>query len=232
MQPVLLTANFDAKYIEQCSKDLQHISIDQQAFISTEILGHNPETQKAVLFPADLWIFTSKKAVQAFEMHYEALHTKPKNIACVGMQTKAALEKGNFNVDFYSPRGSEDLMQQLDGSLNLKQAHFFAGNRHLSFVNDVCKKLDIHLHTHIVYQTTETLANIDLSKYKALLFCSPSAAQSFDKNYKLNQCEHAIFAIGNTTAQSIRNLGAENVLLASEAKLESLLQTADAYFKR
>lgn len=230
MHKVLLTADFEESYMINVASNFSNITVEQIPFIKTSIKKAEDDTREALNDNSfDCWIFTSKNAVKSLQSYPS--YSKPKYIACVGSKTRALLEELDFDISFYSENGSLELAKDLAASKQLKKALFLAGDQHLSVINNKLSAAGKTLVTCIVYENKACNVDIQLDTYDGILFCSPSAVLSFHQKYKVNHIQKPLFAIGNTTAESIRKLGVENVLLASEANLHSLIKKASEHFK-
>ncbi len=228
MIKVLLTADFDPNYLSECLENIP-LEVVQRPFIKTQISPFQKNTEVLLKNGHDSWIFTSKNAVKAYIQHYQHV-PKPNKLACVGIKTKEFLENIGLKVDIFSPTNSRDLAKKIISERWSKRAKLLAGNKHLDMLPDALKEAGIELDICYLYQTSEQKVSLQLSDYQGFLFCSPSAVSSFHKQYGLHSFSAPLFAIGSTTAESIRKLGVENVLLAPEASLKSLLIMASEYY--
>ena len=85
---------------------------------------------------------------------------------------------------------------------------------------------DIDVNEIEVYQTNMVHHNIE-KNYDGILFFSPSAVQSFFSTNKLNN-KTILFAIGNTTASTIKKLSNNEVIVADEAGKSNLVEKGRA----
>jgi uroporphyrinogen-III synthase len=80
----------------------------------------------------------------------------------------------------------------------------------------------------VVYQTIEVPHKIS-KEYYGILFFSPSGVRSFFKVNKL-ESKTILFAIGNTTANEIKKISSNKIIISDEPGKENLVQTAIDFF--
>jgi uroporphyrinogen-III synthase len=107
---------------------------------------------------------------------------------------------------------------------------FFCGNQRREELPTLLKEEDIKVNEVIVYETIETPVKID-KKYNGILFFSPSAAKSF---FSINNidADTVLFAIGTTTAQALKQLSINKVLVGALPNKEHLAENAIDYFTK
>lgn len=223
---ILSTRPLDKGIIE--TADQQNITIDCISFIETETIGdENLKNQILSLQEKNITaVFTSMNAVEAVRHHLTA---KPGwVIYSIGQTTKelAAETFGKENII-----GTANNAAQLADEIikdNQKELYFFCGDQRRDELPNKLKASGIKLKEIVVYKTTQQAKTIN-KEYDGILFFSPSAVHSFfsanavDKNTLL-------FAIGDTTAEAIRQYTNNNIIIAERPGKEALVQRMMEYF--
>jgi uroporphyrinogen-III synthase len=80
----------------------------------------------------------------------------------------------------------------------------------------------------VVYETL-AIEHAVVKEYDAVLFFSPSAAESFFKKNKL-LTKTIVFAIGNTTAQTVSRFCSNKVIISKLPGKDELVGQAIEYF--
>jgi uroporphyrinogen-III synthase len=150
-----------------------------------------------------------------------------KNCFCVGEKTKALLESNGINV-VKVKRSSEELAKSILRKCKNEDFWYFCGNLRREELPSIIKD-EVNVYREIVvYNTSSVLKKVDL-EYKDIIFCSPSAVESFTKDNSLEDC--TAYCIGETTAKEAEKHTKE-VLLSNEQNLEELLKTTVKHLKR
>lgn len=171
-------------------------------------------------------VFTSANAVKAVTA---ALQNRPDwKIYCVGSETKkcvASFFGEPAILDFAG--NAEGLSEKIIQQRLLKEAVFFCGDQRRDLLPDKLRAHGIRLRELVVYQTKLTPRRVTKS-YDAILFFSPTAVQSF---FSLNtpSSKTILFALGETTAASIRSASDNEVRLCPKPDKRALLQMAVEY---
>lgn len=171
-------------------------------------------------------IFTSTNAVSAV---INVLRYPPDwKIFCVGSETKKRVTSffGDAAVADHA-RNAEELSEKIVRRKEIKAAVFFCGDQRRDTLPDQLNAAGISLKELSVYRTM--LTPVRLTKgYDAILFFSPTAVNSF---FSLNTppSKTILFALGETTANAVRNLSDNEVLLSPKPSKTALLQTAIDY---
>lgn len=171
-------------------------------------------------------IFTSANAVKAVTNVLQ--HPPDWKIFCVGSETKKRVTSffGESTVMDYAGN-AEDLSAKIIRPGQVKEAVFFCGDQRRDILPDQLKAAGIALKELAVYQTLLTPVRI-AKTYDAVLFFSPTAVNSF---FSLNtpSSKTILFALGETTANAIRNVSDNEVLLSPKPDKNALLQIAIDY---
>jgi uroporphyrinogen-III synthase len=226
--PVLCTRTLDEHLIAEANDS--NIVIDVLPFIRTEPL-ETVETQQEidhVLLLEATVVFTSKQAVQAVaDLNYSGMPQW--NIYCTGNATADAV-KTFFAESLIA--GTADsatsLAELIIGDGEAEEVVFFCGDIRRDELPQLLIDNGIGVNEIIVYQTIEVPHRIH-KEYKAVLFFSPSAVKSFFSVNKISS-EVLLFAIGSTTAESIKYYTDNRVIVAERATGENLLEKLMEYF--
>jgi uroporphyrinogen-III synthase len=152
-------------------------------------------------------------------------------IYCISHATKQAVEK-HFGKDAVAgvADNAKVLAELMIAELEDDQVIFFCGDQRRDYLPDELRKNDIEVTEIIVYQTILLPHKIEKS-YNGILFFSPTAVASFfQKNKSIDQA--ILFAIGETTANEIRNFSENKILVAPEPSKRSLLDEAIGFFEQ
>jgi uroporphyrinogen-III synthase len=109
----------------------------------------------------------------------------------------------------------------------IRDAVFFCGDQRMDILPDQLKKNGVHLSEFIVYDTRLSPVFIENSP-DAILFFSPTAVKSF---FSMNQLlpTTTIFAMGQTTAASLKKLTDNSVIVSPEADKTFVMNMALEY---
>jgi uroporphyrinogen-III synthase len=211
----------------------EKITIDIVSFIETKndipdlVINKINELahQKATI------IFTSMNAAEAVIHELKKNKVQPDwNIFCLGGTTKKIIadyfgEDKIISVGKNANELAEEIIQQ-----KINSVIFFCGNIRRNELPDRLKQHDVAVDEIVVYQTIET-PHLIKKNYDGILFFSPSAVNSF---FPINQLpkQTILFAIGNTTAFTIKEYCSNPVVIGDHPDKEALLQTAIEYFEQ
>lgn len=193
------------------------------------VLNEDKDTRGEILADARqalTVIFTSTNAVRAVTNVLQ--HPPDWKIFCVGSETKKRVTSffGESAVMDYAGN-AEELSEKIIRAGQVKEAVFFCGDQRRDILPDQLRAAGISLKELALYQTL--LTPVRLTKtYDAVLFFSPTAVTSF---FSLNtpSSKTILFALGETTANAIRNLSDNEVLLSPKPDKTALLQIAIDY---
>lgn len=208
----------------------------------------NLETLAEVLgeFGSYEWlIFTSANGVRCFFEEFIRVHEDIRalgliRIAVVGEATAAAVRELHLRVDLQPKKASaEELAKALieRESMDSAKVLVVTGNRNREMLVDLLHEARTIVDRLVVYKTEETDLFADpvardfcAHGADAILFASPSAAQSFfDQAAALKLGTRAkrplAGSIGASTTTTMKQLGLPVDFEASEATLESMLQS-------
>jgi uroporphyrinogen-III synthase len=192
--------------------------------ITYEISEGADEQLKELLNKKPVVVFTSNNAIKSITGYLGNSHPDWK-IFCIG-NTTYALAKKYFGKDQVEQTASTaaELAEKIIANVQEREVVFFCGNLRRNDLPDaVCQK-GIIVREITVYQTT--LSPITVNKvYDAILFFSPSAAESFFSVNSLPE-KTVVFVIGTTTAESIRKYAANKIIIADEPDKNKLISKA------
>ncbi|MFT3908500.1 MAG: uroporphyrinogen-III synthase [Ferruginibacter sp.] len=206
------------------------IDIDILSFIETEPIESVEVQQEieAVLNAAATVVFTSMNAVEAVEEH--VIDEQPEWIIyCIGNTTKELVKK-------YFPlskiAGTADSSAELAALIieesSAEEVVFFCGDLRRDELPTMLKQQDIEVNEIVVYQTMLVPHKVQ-KEYLGILFFSPSAVESFFIKNKLSPTT-ILFAIGVTTAATIRKHTGNKILIADQPGKENLVEKMIEYF--
>jgi len=200
--------------------DIPFIRIELQSISKNQIDRINSD-------PEATWIFTSQNAVKSIS---KVLHLIPeyqtKHCYAVGEKTAQELNKTGINACIPKQHNSLGLVNLLESNQPKSCIYFSGGFRQntiLNFFQDhkiSCKEIEC-------YQTHLVQPDLNIEEYDAVCFCSPSAAISFFKKYKLNKTVPCI-AIGNTTAVKLLDFS-DHVVMSENTNVYSMLEICHNY---
>lgn len=209
------------------------LDIYSENFIKINLLKADVLLKNKILNPKfNIWIFTSANAVKFLRENTELVNLcSSRKIYALGQKTSDALKKIGLTASLPPKANSESLAQLL---FNEKQKEddilYFSGKMRLNTLVDFFADKNMCFAEVNVYETILISPKINVSSYKIICFCSPSAVKSFFYNY--NVLSHVkIIAIGETTAKSIRENSNNNIIIANESNILSMIDKCKEYSK-
>ena len=208
----------------------KNISVDVISFIKTNpVLTDNVlnEIEQIFTMPATV-VFTSVNAVDAVAQ--KAKDLKPGwRIFCIGHATRKSVEKyfGKGSIAGIADNAKE-LAEEIINE-NINEAVFFCGDQRRDELPDLFKEKNIKVNEISVYRTIMTPHKIEKT-YDGILFFSPSAVKSFFQGNQIN-AEAVLFAIGNTTAEEIKKITTNKIVISDEPGQNTLFEKVTAYFQ-
>ena len=225
---ILSTRPLNNEIIEEAAK--QNIFIDCISFIEAEPVINKELNERIQELSGEKTtaVFTSMNAVEAVKDH---LNLNPEwNIFSIGQTTKELIS------DFF---GEENIVATANDATSLadtiierqiKEVVFFCGDQRRDELPGKLKAKNIKVEEIKVYITNPTPQK--LSKYyDGVLFFSPSAVESF---FSINEIDTNVilFAIGNTTAEAIKEIVTNKVIIAEQPGKEAVVKKMMAYFSK
>jgi uroporphyrinogen-III synthase len=170
-------------------------------------------------------LFTSQNAVKSFLENEKANDFKDNKIFCVGLKTKALLEKNGFKV-IASKEYASELAGIIVNDFSKESFTFFSGNLRRETLPEAFKKANIFFEEIEVYETILAPKKIN-SEVNAVLFFSPSGVESYLKENKIG--DKKCFCIGTTTAEALKEI-TNNVIIANQQTVENVIIQAINYY--
>src|SRR5688572_16997610 len=183
---------------------------------------------KELLSKTVVVVFTSNNAVISVSSYLN--NVQPDwTIFCIG-NTTYELAKKYFGENRVRQTAStaKALAEKITMDTNVREVFFLCGNLRRNDLPDALRQHGIKVEEITVYQTS--LSPVTLEKeYDAVLFFSPSAAESF---FSKNQVppKTVLFVIGNTTSVSIRKYTANKIITGDEPDKNKLISKAVRFF--
>ena len=206
------------------------IAIEIESFIETEPI-QTIEVQQEIenaLLQSTVVVFTSMNAVEAVATALE--DQQPDwSIYCIGTATQKLVKQyfGEHTIAGTASDASELAALIVEEAMT-DEVIFFCGDQRREELPGILNEAGIEVDEIIVYQTIELPHEVK-KKYHGILFFSPSAVRSFFKKNKLDE-KTIGFAIGNTTANEIKNFSNNKVIISDEPGKENLVQKMIEYF--
>ena len=211
------------------------------------ILGLNPVVEPALEFrfpeywdevlekinshPKSAWAFTSSNGVKALARLMDAgLQVRPeKQLYAVGVKTREALRELGLDAKIPRIQDGEHLGELITREGNIHSVIHFHGNLSRKEMSNRLIQEDIEVIRLEVYETIIKPVSMPEKPVSAVLFCSPSAVEGFKQGQGFDDELPALFAIGSTTAEALRQETDQKIEVADEPDVELLLRTAADY---
>ncbi|HEY0058011.1 MAG TPA: uroporphyrinogen-III synthase [Flavisolibacter sp.] len=205
------------------------IIIEELSFIETHPVQNEELTERIKRLaevPATI-VFTSMNAVDA--VADVVSEVKDWKIYCIGHTTRKLVEERLHGALIAgSGENAARLAEQLvdDG---VKEAVFFCGNIRRDELPNKIRSEGGRVEELIVYETVE-LSPALTREYDGILFFSPSAVRAFFRTNKVPR-KTELFAIGKTTAETLRPFANKKIIVANATDKVELAQQAIEYFR-
>lgn len=231
---VLSTKKLESLLIEEAGKEGIEI-IEQEAIRIKPILTKEKwdEIFSLLEMKIDYAVFTSSNAVAAVSKYLNEYvnHLPPRwKIFCLSGKTKDAIveQAGTFGTIAATAASAAELAQQVI-AFGAKELLFFCGDRRREELPTILQNAGVAVHEVVVYEVEKTPAVVT-DEYESVLFFSPSAVQSF---FAANQLKENVvcFAIGQTTANSLKPYTHNALYVSKEPTQGALLQEVINHFK-
>lgn len=206
------------------------ISIEVRSFIETKPVQSTDieqEIENSFSKTATV-VFTSMNAVEAVAKYLNG-RTPQWNIYSIGTTTDQLIKKyfgeGLVTGTAYN---AADLATLIIEDRFIDEVIFFCGNQRRNELPDMLRNNDIIVHETEVYKTIAVPHQIN-QNFNGILFFSPSAVESFFSNNIINE-QTILFAIGNTTAEAIKQFTGNKIIIADTPGKENLAEQMIEYF--
>ena len=209
---------------------MNELVIDELPFITTEPISSDELKYrlKGFLQQNITAVFTSKNAVLVFDQIVNA--EVPWNIYCIGQSTKKTVSKlfGEDNISGEADNAAA-LSKEIIKDPEIKKVFFFCGKQRREDLLENLKAAGVEVEEIVVYETFDSPQKMSRKMYDGILFFSPSAVNSFFSLNKLND-QTQIFAIGNTTADAIRQHTKKEIIIAEKPSEENMMEQVVSHF--
>ena len=226
---ILSTRPLDTAVIEKAA--YQHINIDTISFIEVKKMVsddvskriNNLANEKAAV------VFTSMNAVETV---VETLPVNPLmpdwKIYCIGGATFTLVKKyWPYHQVALTAKNATELAKKIIND-EVERVAFFCGNKRREELPDLLSQQNVPVEELVVYETIETPVTVQ-QFYHGILFFSPSAVHSFFLNNQAAE-ETIFFAIGDTTANTIKQFAKNNIIVSDFPAKDQLVDKAIKYF--
>ncbi|HEY4148853.1 MAG TPA: uroporphyrinogen-III synthase [Chitinophagaceae bacterium] len=208
----------------------QGIKIDILPFIDTEpiqTIEVQQEVEQALVKNATV-IFTSMNAVEAVVNYVD--EQPDWQIYCIGHATRQlVMEHFGEEVIAGTAASAAELAELVIEDEPGNEIIFFCGNQRREELPSLLESNGLELTEIMVYHTIAVPHKIN-KVYNGILFFSPSAADSFFSANKLNG-PTILFAIGATTAKTIKKYTSNKIIVSDEPAKEQLVEMMVDFFK-
>jgi uroporphyrinogen-III synthase len=213
------------------SPEYKDATIDVIPFttVSAELPDATQRQVKDLLSKKMVVIFTSGNAVSSVSSYMK----KPPAdwaIFCIGNTTYSLAKKhfGEENIKDTASTAAK-LAEKIIPVINQKEVIFFCGNLRRTELPDALRKKGIEVKEVIVYKTSLVPVSIN-KRYDAVLFFSPSAAESFFSKNSVPR-NTALFVMGETTAESIKKYSTNEIVTGDEPDKNKLISQAIRFIR-
>jgi uroporphyrinogen-III synthase len=177
-------------------------------------------------------VFTSQNAVTALSRYlneYNSGHICSWKIFSLSGQTKKTLDQSSISGTIIATAENGTALAEKIIEHQVYEVLFFCGNKRRDELPDLLRSRNITVHEVTIYETTETPIKIN-GGINGIMFFSPSAVQSF---FSINQLQEGTvcFAIGNTTADSIKTFTNQQIIISTSPSQESMVEAVIQYFQ-
>ena len=165
------------------------------------------------------WVVTSRTATKLI-----IEENLPKKIYAIGSKTAKNIPQA-IHPKIATAKGVAKLIIE-NGE---KEVLFICGKKRRTELPQLLNAANIKLTEAVVYRTEILQKKLNLQYVDGLAFMSPSSVKGMSQNGGFNGLP--CFAIGTTTATTLIEHG-QQPIISKESSAESIMQTAQAYFKR
>jgi len=174
-------------------------------------------------------VFTSMNAVEAIMDVLEVDGINPEwTIYSMGGTTQQLIKSYFVESELVATATNSTELAETIIENEEQEVVFFCGNQRMNELPGMLQQNDIVLNEIIVYETVELPVKIT-TPYNGILFFSPSAVRSF---FAVNNlpAETVLFAIGKTTAEAIKKVTNNTLIIGDFPNKEQLAEKAVGYF--
>ena len=175
-------------------------------------------------------VFTSCHGVAAFAKHSEKINSSQKYRGyCLKGATYEAVKKISCIEIVATAVDASSLAREIIADKTVRELSFICGNVRRDELPDILRRYDVSVEEMIVYETRPAGYPVK-NAYKAILFFSPSAVDSF---FQSNILAPRIpsFCLGEMTAAAVRQHTGNPIIIAADTSQESMLDALKYFFK-
>jgi uroporphyrinogen-III synthase len=221
---ILSTRPLNKEIIDEAAQ--QNIFIDCVSFIETQPIQNSGLKEKIQKLSAKkiTVVFTSMNAVEAVKNY---LSKKPEwDIFSLGQTTKKLIADFFDEENIIATANDASALADTIIDKKIKEVVFFCGDQRRDELPVKLKAKNINVEEVIVYSTTVEKVS---KRYDVILFFSPSGVESF---FSANEVDSntILFAIGNTTAETINQKVHNKIIIAERPGKEALVKKMLDYF--
>ena len=221
---ILCTGPVDESIINSPEYTDADIDVIPFTTISMELPDSTQRQIKDILTRRTVVIFTSSNAVRSVA-GYMKEQPAGWTIFCIGNTTFSLAKKyfGEENIRDTASTASK-LAEKIIPVINAAEVVFFCGNLRRSELPEALVQKGIAVKEIIVYKTSLAPVSIN-KKYDAVIFFSPSAAESFFSRNSVPR-NTTLFVMGETTAVSIKKFSTNQIITGDEPDKNKLISQA------
>jgi uroporphyrinogen-III synthase len=175
-------------------------------------------------------VFTSNNGVQAVA---EIIKNKPDGwqfFSMEGVTSRSVTEHFGEGSLIATAHTGEGLADKILASGDVHEVIFFCGDLRRDELPERLKTRGVNVKEMIVYHTIATPLALE-KEYDAIVFFSPSAVYSYVSQNKIQS--HAVcFAIGKTTANTIKTIVPNEVMIAQPPQKERVVEMLLEYYSK
>jgi uroporphyrinogen-III synthase len=224
MPRILFTHKIKSTHSEELKK--ARFEFESIPLIKTKSIDFNVNDVKAAL--PDAWLFTSKKAVRSVAKQIQDLSV-PEFVFAVGSSTKDKLDELGISAITPSTFTSKRLAQKIAEYPVSKCVHFCGNLTKADFLEEL-KGHNCTVTKVRSYETKLTPQKINVSRFDAVVFMSPSAFDAFCEENDPNELK-TVFCIGSTTAESVRSSYKRLIVTPDNFTFSDLVETINQKYK-
>lgn len=182
--------------------------------------------------PIDALVFTSRNGVLGFLKLIAGTKVDLKKLKCyvVGKKTASELENHGFDITTPEESNAVGLADLIKAEPGIRSVIHFCGDRRRKELSEILNRAGIRVNELIVYRTVPNQKTRQETIAEAVLFYSPSGVEAFLESHKEEVLNMPVFAIGSTTAATMRNSGFKRIFVADETSTVSLLNKVNEFF--
>ena len=211
---ILCTGPVDLTMMHQSLRDSVDIDIIPFTEISSSLTDETTEEIKNIIKKKAVVVFTSGNALRSVATLLDS--QKPEwSVYCMG-NTTYELAKSIFGDQQIRQTANDaaSLAKMIIAEKEAGDVIFFCGNLRRKDLPELLQKNNIGVKEIITYHTTPIQPEIK-REYDAVLFFSPSAADSFFSHHSLPE-RTRVFVIGATTAEKVKSSTRNTVFVSDK----------------